>query len=114
MVTPKLICVFVFACAKSRFYHDTAHFRVITARLLVELYCLFICISPYADDQSSSHSTPAKPDSPQRQISEENWEEELAQESTSTFREKAASSRADRSSRENIMSSKESSVEKEV
>ena len=25
-VTAKLICVFVFACAKSRFSHDAAHF----------------------------------------------------------------------------------------
>ena len=30
-VTAKLICVFVFAYAKSRFSHDAAHFKVITA-----------------------------------------------------------------------------------
>ena len=52
-------------------------------------------------DQSSSHLATAKPDAAKRQISEENWEAELAQENTNVFREKSTSS-------------KESSVEKEV
>ena len=49
----------------------------------------------------------AKSGSPQRRLSEENWDEELAQEDITMLQENATSSRED-------TSSKESSVEKEV
>ena len=37
----KLICVFVFACAKSRFSHDVAHFRGCGGRNSVLLSGIF-------------------------------------------------------------------------
>ena len=38
-VTAKLICVFVFAYAKSRFSHDAAHIMLITGFLMTRLVC---------------------------------------------------------------------------
>ena len=47
-VTAKLICVFVFAYAKSRFSHDAAHMILISIKKIYEPRHEQICNSVYA------------------------------------------------------------------
>ena len=55
-VTAKLICVFVFAYAKSRFSHDAAHFKLdlILNLAHVSLLVLFFSLTPFVLAQTNS------------------------------------------------------------